>query len=446
MEPNFKAAKNLGFLSPGTWPLVAIILFLFGVAPAPAKTPDANFKVSRIINAGLTERVLYPTMDGKGKFLIYYRDRLLKAGGSVRSLFVYDREQKQEKRLFKSGVKAAPAPFKGEKLIISQNPPKISTKGDKVIFPLSLSGANSPTNHYLGLVNLDGSGFIALSLKIEALETIDWKKLGFKGPFWERFSAYDISADGKTIACVVKGDLGPGTYRQPSAIAIINTDTLKVKYFLAPTWQKGEWKYSRLPMKVLTGGGWSFDLDDRGELLLFGGKPTPKKGEYDLYLLDTSNGNVSRLTDFLDRPFARGKLMAGKKVFFFYGGAKKEGVGTYFINPNKPKSFYFGGKGSRSFLQGFGAGGENLYYTSGDRGAVYNLKSGLETTIFKRGNLIGINSNIQPCEGWRFPFYPSGFTPTIATAGGSRFLATAICEQGQTPQFFLITLDKAGKQ
>jgi len=66
---------------------------------------------------------------------------------------------------------------------------------------------------------------------------------------------------------------------------------------------------------------------------LFGAQSSHNKDDYDLYLVNWDCSLLRKITYFKYRFFTIADISDdGKRIVFFYGGKKRQGIGTYFIH------------------------------------------------------------------------------------------------------------------
>jgi Tol biopolymer transport system component len=183
----------------------------------------------------------------------------------------------------------------------------------------------------LAVVNIDGTNFRVISFPIKTLEGKNLKSLEFTSGDWERLSNYAVSSDGKRIACVLKGHLGPRRYGNPGGIVLLDASTQKQRTILAPDFERDEWEWPSFPRRPLIGGGWAFALSGNGQKIVFGAQSSAEKTDYDLYVVNWDGEVIRKITDFHDRWFSLADISHdGEKIVFFYNGRKKQGIGTIF--------------------------------------------------------------------------------------------------------------------
>jgi Tol biopolymer transport system component len=288
-------------------------------------------RIKRLTHSG-NNSVHFPCLSDDGRLMLYILE-ITNGDTITKSLRLMETDTGEETELFLDKKTTAPTPYENKSLLIGTKPPLLSNDGRVAVFVLSLDHPENILDHYLAMINTDGTGFKIFSFPIENLQGENWKALDFKGNEWERISHYAVSSDGSQVACVMKGHLGPARYGNVSAIVMINTHSEEKKTILAPEFTGKQWEWKSHPSRPLLGGGWAFGIDASGEKVLFGAQSSDDMLNYDLYLADWEGNQVIRVTDFQDRWFSLAEFSQdGKKVALYYTGKKKQGIGTYIIS------------------------------------------------------------------------------------------------------------------
>ncbi|MBN1271712.1 MAG: hypothetical protein JXB26_05520 [Candidatus Aminicenantes bacterium] len=385
--------------------------------------------------------VLYPGMTGDGTRIIYMGEKT-RDDKVIRSVRLWDTRSGKETVLFEDGSTKIPESFSDINLVVGSKPPLLSQDGRTAVFSLSSSGPEMTLDHYLAVVSTDNIKYDIYSFSIPALEEIEWKKLEFQNTQWDRIAAYGISGDGKTVACVLKGHIGPTRYGTPSAIVFLDTANKTKRFLLAPQFDKNSWVWKTFPGYPLTGGGWSFCLSGNGQKVVFGARSSEDPLDYDLYIADTSNGKVARLTDFHDRWFSLADISfdAGR-VVFYYSGGKKMGQGTYVLNGDGSDLRYLTTKaGTPIEFYDMSVDGQYILFKDVYAGILMNLETGEKITAFDE-NTQGYVSGIIPMD---FPKIPSFWTPVICSRNAGRILLSGTPTENSHSEVYILLLTRRG--
>ena len=137
----------------------------------------AESEIRRLTYSG-DHWVGYPSISDDGKtiaFLEEVRDTSTIAGEIrvKRIIKTMKRDGTDEQVVFSDSTHHAPAPYEDSYLCVGTKPPLISGDGQKVICALSLSEPSDVKDHYLGVVNSDGTGFHTIEFKNEVLSSMD---------------------------------------------------------------------------------------------------------------------------------------------------------------------------------------------------------------------------------------------------------------------------------
>lgn len=385
------------------------------------------------------DSVMYPSMDTKGKIVAYRHETIGTAGEKIASIRVVKTDDPSSRILFVDGKFKAPPPFEDQFLLCGTKPPLISGNGQKVIFSLSLGKPPFLEDHYLGVVNTDGSDLRVIAIKNEEMARNDWKRWGFIDETWRSISQYRISNDGKQIACLVKGHRGARDLSMPSGIVMVQSDGSKQKTLLTPRLGKKGWFWEGFPRRPFTGGGWVFDLSGDGKRVVFGAQSSQGKDDYDLYQINSLGKEVKKITDLKDRWLVRGDISDnGRTISFFYSGKKLQGMGTYVIG--------FGNKGGPLLLRSqltdrvdfeeMSGNGKRIFHRVMGKGLAFIEANGKESMIFleKRRGSFGLNGEAT------FPYFPSFWNPRFISQMGDMILLEAIPHGKDRRELFLLNL------
>ena len=123
---------------------------------------------------------------------------------------------------------------------------------------------------------------------------------------------------------------------------------------------------------------------------------------------------LKKVTDFKDRFFTLADLSNdGKQIIFFYGGKKRQGIGTYTIRSDGTGLEYLNSKvADRVDFEDMDPKGKRMAYRHKDSGIFMDLESKKEAIIF-HPKTPGYASS----EGhfMDFPNFPSFWNPHIMT-------------------------------
>jgi len=382
--------------------------------------------------------VHYPSLGDDGRWLVYILE--IKDGeSSIKTLRVMNTENGKEMELFRSEKNKAPTPFQNIPLVVGSKPPVISGNGRVVVFSLSLGQPTNILDHFLGIINTDGTDFRIISFPIEALKGKDLKILDFTSHEWERVSNYAVSNDGKRLACVLKGHLGPRRYGNPSGIVFLDTLNGKQRTILAPDFNEKEWIWSSIPRRPLTGGGWAFCMSGDGQKVVFGAQSSEEINDYDLYIVNWDGTEMRRITDFQDRWFSQADMShISEEVVFFYNGSKKYGIGTYACHPDGSRLKYLESKtANRVEFYDFSGNGRYVFFKHVYTGMILDLQNGRESVAFDE-RTPGYASGLIPMD---FPRIPAFWGPKIVSFSGDRILLFGYPQGKTTPEIYMLNLD-----
>lgn len=421
-------------------PLLAVVLFLghmsIGGVANPLASPNS---IERLTHSG-NSSALYPCLSDDGMTVLYVLE-INDNGTTTKSIRLLNTQSGEDRELYRSGEKNAPPPFENRALLVGTKPPQISGNGRTAVFSLSLDGPAGIPDHYLGVIESDGTNFQIFSLPIHALEGKDLKSLDIASPNWERLANYAVDSEGNRIVCVVKGHLGPSRHGNPSGIMAIDLNTKEQRTLLAPTFEEIAWTWPSLPKNPLTGGGWSFGFSGNGETVIFGAQTSDDRNDYDLYTLDWKGSPPVKLTDFHDRWFSLADIdFEGEKTVFYYTGQKKQGIGTYFVDRETGETVYLisSNSGKKTEFYAMSDDGRYLVHKQIYSGIIRDLSTGIERTAFDE-HTPGYAHSSTPMD---FPRLPSFWCPQIMSAKGDRILLMGYPEGKSTPEIFMLHLDQ----
>jgi hypothetical protein len=413
-----------------------LILLWLAVLSLPAASPVSHSEIKRLTYSG-NNVVEYPCLSDDGRLVLYIVE-IKNDQESLKSVRMMNVDSGKETELFRSGTMTAPAPFEEIPLMVGSKPPVLSGNGQIAIFSLTLGEPKNILDHYLAVVNTDGSGFKIVSFPIDALKDRDLEPLDFESAEWERISNYAIDRKGTRAACLVKGHLGPRRYGNPSGIIFLDIPDLKQRTILAPGFIGSEWVWPSFPRRPLLGGGWSFCLSGDGEKLVFGAQSSEEKTDYDLYYTDWEGKVLKRLTDFHDRWFSLADIdVEGKQVVFYYNGNKKQGMGTYIINSDGTGLEYLESKvAPRIELFELSGNGRFILFKHVYKGMILDLQTGKEAVAFDE-NTPGYAKGLFPMD---FPRLPAFWRPRIMSLKGNRILLIGPPQGKETPEIYMLRL------
>ena len=421
-------------------PLLAVLLFLghmsFGGVTSPLAAPNS---IERLTHSG-NSSALYPCLSDDGMTVLYVLE-INDNGTTTKSIRLLNTQSGEERELYRSGEKNAPPPFENRALLVGTKPPQISGNGRTAVFSLSLDGPAGIPDHYLAVVESDGTNFQIFSFPIQALEGKDLKSLDIASRDWERLANYAVDREGNRIACVVKGHLGPSRYGNPSGIIAIDLNIKEQRTLLAPTFEGKAWTWPSPPKNPLTGGGWSFGFSGNGETLIIGAQASDDRNDYDLYALDWKGSPPVKLTDFHDRWFSLADIDTdGEKAVFYYTGQKKQAMGTYFLDIESGEAVYLLSSNSDQRIEFYAMSddGRYLVYKQIYSGIIRDLSTGHERKAFDE-NTPGYAHGSIPMD---FPRLPSFWCPQIMSAKGDRILLMGFPEGKSTPEIFMLHVDQ----
>jgi len=416
--------------------LTSVIIFWMSLSADDPEDVSSHSEIKRLTYSG-NNIARYPCLSEDGLWMLYVLE--IKDGEeSVKSIRIMNVENGQERELFRDGERKAPEPFAETSLILGTKPPVLSGDGRAAAFALSLGAPFGILDHYLAVVNSDGTDFRIIDFPIEALKEKEPKSLDFRSDQWERVSAYASSHDGKRIACVMKGYLGPRRYGQASGIVLLDLSTKKQKTLLAPDFIENEWRWLSLPQRPLTGGGWALAISGDGERVVFGAQSSQDDTDYDLYVSDWQGTRIIKITDFKDRWFSQADMSRdGEKVIFYYTGRQKQGIGTYLVNIDGSGLKHLESRVSpRVEFFDMSGNGRYVLFKHIYSGMALNLLTGQEVVAFD-DKTQGYITGMIPMD---FPRFPSFWSPRIMDFDGNRVLLVGPPQGKEAPEIFLLSL------
>lgn len=416
--------------------LVISILWMV-ISPIRIGALENQTDIRRLTHSG-NNVVRYPCLSEDGRWMLYIVE--IKNGKeTTNAVRLMNVNSGKERELFRDGENTAPTPYEEISLTIGTKPPVLSGDGSVAVFSLSLSKPAFILDHYLAVVNTDGTNFRIINFPFDVLKGKDLKSLDFTSSDWERVSNYTISSDGTRIVCVVKGHLGPRRYGSPSGIILLDILSKKQRTILAPDFNGSEWTWSSIPRRPLSGGGWAFSLSGNGQWLLFGAQSSEDKNDYDLYITNWNGKKITRLTDFHDRWFSLADISYdGKKIVFSYNGKGKNGMGTYEVNIDgsglkllksriAPRVEFFDMSGNGRYILF-----KHIY-----KGMILDLVNGVEKVAFDE-QTPGYITGIVPMD---FPRIPAFWEPKIISLAGDKALLIGPPQGKETPEIYILSID-----
>ena len=418
--------------------IAAIVsFFLISISPLNAKDASNPGEIKRLTYSG-NNVVHYPCLSDDGRWMLYTIE-IKDEQETIRAVRIMNVGDGKERELFRDEEKKAPVPFEDISLIVGSKPPVLSGNGRVAVFSMSLGAPANILDHYLAVVNTDGTNLQVIPFPIKALEGKNLKSLEFTGGDWERLSNYAVSSDGKRIACVLKGHLGPRRYGNPSGIVLLDASTQKQRNILVPDFDGDEWEWPSFPCRPLIGGGWAFALSGNGQKIVFGAQSSADKLDYDLYVVNWDGKEMRRITDFHDRWFSLADISHdGEKIVFFYNGRKKQGIGTYTVNGEGKELKYIKSRlAPRVELFDMSGDGQYILFKHIYKGMILNLNTDLEMVAFDESTP-GYAKGLTPMD---FPRIPAFWSPKIISLKGSKALLVGPPQGKETPEIYIFSID-----
>jgi hypothetical protein len=399
--------------------IAAIVsFFLIAISQLNAMEARNQGEIKRLTYSG-NNVVHYPCLSDDGRWMLYTVE-IKDEEETIKAIRIMNVGDGKERELFRDGEKKAPAPFEDISLLVGSKPPVLSGNGHVAVFSMSLGPSANILDHYLAVVNIDGTNFRVIPFPIKTLEGKNLKSLEFTSGDWERLSNYAVSSDGKRIACVLKGHLGPRRYGNPGGIVLLDASTQKQRTILAPDFDGNGWEWPSFPRRPLIGGGWAFALSGNGQKIVFGAQSSIEKTDYDLYVVNWDGEVIRKITDFHDRWFSLADISHdGEKIVFFYNGRKKQGIGTYTMNGGGKELEYIKSRlAPRAELFDASGDGQYILFKHIYKGMILNLNTGLEMVAFDE-SIPGYAKGLAPMD---FPRIPAFWNPKIISLRGDRAL------------------------
>jgi hypothetical protein len=423
--------KKTAFIS-----MASILLCLTFSALSLAQSQEGS-QIKRLTHSG-SDLVYYPCLSDDGQRMVYVLEK--KNGEEITKIIkIVNIETGVETELFRDKQLQAPDPFQGISLLAGSKPPVLSGNGEVAIFSLTLDQPESILDHYLAIINTDGTDIRILPFPIEALQGKDMKALDFRSDEWERVTNYALSWDGSRIACAVKGHSGPSRYGNASAIIVLDTPRLQQKIILGPDFKEGQWEWSSPPLRPLLGGGWAFGMDRAGRKVLFGAQSAENNTAYDLYVHDWDTNEERKITDFQDRWFSLAEIsQEGDKVVFFYTGKKMQGIGTYVVRTDGSGLKHLKSRIVSSIeFSDLSGNGRYILYKNIYTGMVFDLEMGQEWEVFDESTP-GYVRGLVPMD---FPRYPAFWAPKFMSQDGMKVLLVGPPLGKDTPEIYLLDME-----
>ena len=150
-----KKGKNRRLLLSATF----IVNVLFWLCLRNAAFGEISYQKGEIkrLTFSKNDTVMYPSMDNEGKWVVFRQETIGSSGEKIASIRAVKVDDLSTKVLFVDNKVKAPPPFEDQFLFCGTKPPSISGNGRKVVFSMSLGKPLFLDDHYLGVVNIDGS-------------------------------------------------------------------------------------------------------------------------------------------------------------------------------------------------------------------------------------------------------------------------------------------------
>jgi hypothetical protein len=427
-----KLAKGLIFTT------VLSLMFAAGNRNSFSQVPAGEFQISRITHSK-DAVVKYPSLSNDGRKLLYLTETRDPSAPEKRvtSVKIINTDGTKEKVLFADKTMEAPAPHDRSYLFCGTRPPQLSGDGTRAVFSLSIRTPVVMEDHYLAVINTDGTGLTVYEFKNEIMSGFNWQQKGFKDDTWRRISNYSISNDGRRLALLVKGHNGPRKFGFPSGILVMSSDGRNQRTLFSPDFGNKGWEWRSYPRKPYTEGGWAFAFSGNGERILFGAQSSAAKDDYDLYFVNWDGSGLRKITDFKDRFFTFADISDdGKRILFFYGGKKRQGPGSYFIYSDETGLKYLRSKtADRVDFEDMDPNGNRILYRHKYFGIAMDLDSTKEVVIVhpQMPGYAGGNETFMD-----FPYFPSFWNPRIMTE--NRVIITGTPKGRVWREFYLLKL------
>jgi hypothetical protein len=413
---------------------MASVLICLTVSALSLAQSEQRSQIKRLTHSG-NDVVTSPCLSDDGQRMLYVLEK--KDGEEItKTIKIMNIGSGAETELFRDKQLEAPNPFPDIPLLVGSKPPVLSGNGEVAIFSLSLDQPINILDHYLAVINTDGTDIRIIPFPIEALQGKDMKALDFRTDEWERVANYALSRDGNRIACAVKGHTGPSRYGNASAVILLDTQRMKQQTILGPDFKEERWEWPSPPLRPLLGGGWAFGMDGTGSMVLFGAQSTEDQTAYDLYVYDWDTNEMRKITDFQDRWFSLAEIsQEGDKVVFFYTGKKKQGIGTYVVLTSGSDLKHLKSRIVSSIeFSDLSGNGRHILYKNIYNGMVFDLETGQEWVAFDESTP-GYVHGLVPMD---FPRYPAFWAPKFMSQDGERILLFGLPQGKNTPEIYLI--------
>lgn len=419
-------------------PIIVLNLIILTGHNSFGQVPTAQSQIVRVTHSK-DAVVKYPSLSHDGLKLLYLSEERDPSDPEKRnkSFAIINVDGGGAKVLFSDNTIKAPAPYGASYLVCGTRPPQLSGDGSKAVFSVTIEKPFFLPDHYLGVINTDGTGWRLHELENEVLTKCDWQRKGFKDDTWDRISNYAVSNDGNKIMLIVKGHHGLRKLGIATALITMLSDGSKQRALIAPVLDKEGWVWKNYPSKPCTEGGWAFAFSGNGEKILFGAQSSADKDDYDLYLINWDGSGLKKVTNFRDRFFTMADLSDdGGEIVFFYSGEKQNGVGTYSVHPDGTGLEYLQSRlADRIVFEDLDPSGKKIVYRHNYLGIVMNLESKSEKVILHPKTPGYASSNESFMD---FPYCPSFWEPNIMA--GNNVIITGIPEGGFSREFFLLTI------
>lgn len=413
-----------------------VILFWMTVWPTLAKDIQNLSDIKRLTYSG-SNLVQSPCLSDDGQWMLYVTETR-DGEKTMKAVRVMNIETGEERELFRDGQRKGLKPYDKISLLVGSKPPLLSGNGHVAVFSLSLDKPVSILDHYLAVVNTDGTNFWLTPFPINALKEKDFTSFDFSSRNWERVSNYVVSRDGNRIACVCKGHLGPRRYGNPSGLIFLDTKEKKQRTILAPDFNGNNWNWPSFPRRPLTGGGWALCISGNGQRIVFGAQSSSDIIDYNLYVSNWNGTEIKRITDFHDRWFSLADIShEGDKIVFYYNGKKKQGIGTYSINIDGTGLKYLESRSApRIDFFDMSGNGRYILYKHIYKGMILDLHTSEENVAFDE-HTSGYVKGIIPMD---FPCLPAFWGSRIMSFNGDKILLVGPPQGKKTPEIYILNI------